>query len=173
MKAIGTKTYSATASQAQAGQRWYVIDAEGQVLGRVATTVAQLLRGKGKPTFTPHMDCGDFVVVVNAEKIVVTGNKEIDKLYRRHSNFPGGLRTTRLKDVREKHPARILESAVRGMLPKGALGNKIYLHMKVYAGPDHPHQAQKPVALDLLRDGHKRGQVIGDNAPVAETATAE
>ena len=173
MKAIGTKTYSATASEAQAGQRWYVIDAEGQVLGRVASTVAQFLRGKGKPTFTPHMDGGDYVVVVNAEKIVVTGNKETDKLYYRHSNYPGGLKTTRLKDVREKHPARILEAAVRGMLPRGALGNKIYLHMKVYAGPDHPHQAQKPVALELLRDGHKRGQVVGGVSPATETTLGE
>src|SRR6476661_4868692 len=105
MKAIGTKTYSANAVQAAAGQRWYIIDAEGQVLGRVATTVAQLLRGKGKPNFTPHMDGGDFVIVINAEKIVVTGAKETDKIYYRHSNYPGGLKSTRLKDMRERHPA--------------------------------------------------------------------
>lgn len=173
MKAIGTKTFSATASEAKATQRWYVVDAEGQVLGRIATTVAQLLRGKGKPTFTPHMDGGDFVIVINAEKIVVTGKKETDKIYYRHSNYPGGLRSSTLKEVREKHPARILEAAVRGMLPKGALGNKIYLHMKVYVGPDHPHAAQQPVALELLREGHKRGQVVGGVTPAPEAAIAE
>ncbi|CAA9577853.1 MAG: LSU ribosomal protein L13p (L13Ae) [uncultured Thermomicrobiales bacterium] len=170
MKAIGTKTYSANAAAAKAGQRWYVIDAEGQVLGRVASTVAQLLRGKGKPTFTPHMDGGDYVVVVNAEKIVVTGAKETDKIYYRHSNFPGGLKSTRLKDMRAKHPARILESAVKGMLPKNSLGAKIYLHMKVYAGPEHPHEAQKPVRLELMSQGHKRGQVVGGMSAVAPAA---
>jgi len=167
MKAIGTKTYSATTIQAAAGQRWYIIDAEGQVLGRVASTVAQLLRGKGKPDFTPHMDGGDFVIVINAEKIVVTGAKETEKVYYRHSNYPGGLKATRLKDMRQRHPARILEAAVKGMLPKNILGRKIYLHMKVYAGAEHPHSAQKPVKLELMRDGHKRGQVIG-GVPTAE-----
>ena len=161
MKAIGTKTYSSTAVQAAAGQRWYIIDAEGQVLGRVASTVAQLLRGKGKPDFTPHMDGGDFVIVINAEKIVVTGAKETQKIYYRHSNYPGGLKATRLKEMRQRHPARILEEAVKGMLPKNTLGRKIYLHMKVYAGAEHPHSAQKPIKLELLRDGHKRGQVVG------------
>ena len=161
MKAIGTKTFSANAVQAAAGQRWYIIDAEGQVLGRIATTVAQLLRGKGKPGFTPHMDGGDFVIVINAEKIVVTGAKETQKVYYRHSNYPGGLKSTRLKEMRQQHPARILEAAVKGMLPKNTLGRKIYLHMKVYAGAEHPHSAQKPVKLDLMVDGHKRGQVIG------------
>lgn len=171
MKAIGTKTYSATAVEAKATQRWYVIDAEGQVLGRVATTVAQLLRGKGKPTFTPHMDGGDFVVIINAEKIVVTGAKETDKIYYRHSNYPGGLKSTRLKDVRAKHPGRILESAVRGMLPKNTLGAKLFHHMKIYAGPEHPHEAQKPVRLEIASQGHKRGQIVGgvpSAAPAAE-----
>lgn len=173
MKAIGTKTYSATAVEAKAGQRWYIVDAEGQVLGRIATLVAQLVRGKGKPTFTPHMDGGDFVIVINAEKIVVTGKKETDKMYYRHSNYPGGLKTSNLKEMREKHPARILEAAVRGMLPKGPLGSKIYLHMKVYVGPDHPHAAQQPVALELLREGHKRGQIVGGLHPVSATVSAE
>lgn len=171
MKAIGTKTYSATAVEAKATQRWYVIDAEGQVLGRVATTVAQLLRGKGKPTFTPHMDGGDFVVIINAEKIVVTGAKETDKIYYRHSNYPGGLKSTRLKDVRAKHPGRILESAVRGMLPKNTLGAKLFHHMKIYAGPEHPHEAQKPVRLEIASQGHKRGQIVGgvpSDTPAAE-----
>ncbi len=171
MKAIGTKTYSANAVEAKATQRWYVIDAEGQVLGRVATTVAQLLRGKGKPTFTPHMDGGDYVIVVNAEKIVVTGKKETDKIYYRHSNYPGGLKATRLKDVRAKHPGRILESAVRGMLPKNTLGAKLFFHMKIYAGPEHPHESQKPVRLEIASQGHKRGQIVGGvpaTAPAAE-----
>ena len=173
MKALRGKTYSATASEAKASQRWYLIDAEGQVLGRVATTVAQLLRGKWKPTFTPHMDGGDYVIVVNADKIVVTGNKETTKLYHRHSGYPGGLKTTTLKEMRAKHPIRILEKAVRGMLPKNRLGERIYLHMKVYAGPNHPHEAQKPVRLELARDGRSRGQIIGVEAPPAAATPPE
>lgn len=161
MKALQPKTYSATASEAKAGQRWYLIDAEGQVLGRVATTAAQLLRGKGKPTFTPHLDGGDYVIVINADKIVVTGKKETDKIYYRHSQYPGGLTATRLKDMRAKHPARILEAAVRGMLPKNRLNRQVALHLKVYAGAEHPHAGQQPQRLELLRAGHKRGQVIG------------
>lgn len=161
MKAIRPSTYSATAVQAAAGQRWYLIDAEGQVLGRVATTVASILRGKGKPTFTPHMDGGDYVIVINADKVVTTGAKETQKLYYRHSNYPGGLKTTPLKVMREKHPERILENAVRGMLPKSTLGKRMYLHMKVYTGADHPHEAQKPERLELPRTGDKRGQVVG------------
>ncbi len=144
MRALRQKTYSATASEAQAGQRWYLIDAEGQVLGRVATTVAQLLRGKGKPTFTPHMDGGDYVIVVNADKVVVTGNKETDKFYYRHSGYPGGLKATSLKDMRARHPHRILEEAVRGMLPKTKLGEAMWRKLKVYADAEHPHKAQKP-----------------------------
>ncbi len=171
MKALRTRTYSASASEAKAGQRWYLIDAEGQVLGRVATTVAQLIRGKGKPTFTPHMDGGDYVIVINADKIVVTGKKETQKIYYRHSGYPGGLKSTSLRDMRAKHPARILEAAVRGMLPKSILGDRIYHHLKVYAGPDHPHEAQKPVRLEVARDGRKRGQIVGD-APVATAAAA-
>ena len=161
MKAMRPRTYSATADQAAAGQRWYVIDAEGQVLGRVATTVANILRGKGKPTFTPHMDGGDYVIVVNAEKVVTTGAKETQKNYYRHSNFPGGLKTTSLKVMRQKHPERILEAAVKGMLPKNTLGKRIYLHMKVYAGPNHPHEAQKPERLEVPTNGGKRGQIVG------------
>jgi large subunit ribosomal protein L13 len=170
MKALRPRTYSATAVQAEAMQRWYLIDAEGQVLGRVATTVAQLLRGKGKPSFTPHMPVGDFVVVINAEKIVVTGTKETTKNYYRHSNYPGGLKVTRLKEMRAAHPARLIEKAVRGMLPKNPLGERVYHHMKVYAGPNHPHSAQKPERLELARDGHKRGQIIGEQAITAAPA---
>lgn len=170
MKAIGTKTYSATAVQAKSGQRWYLIDAEGQVLGRVASTVAQLLRGKNKPTFTPHMDGGDYVIVVNVEKLVTTGAKDEQKLYRRHSQYPGGLRSVTLRDMRAKHPERVLEAAVRGMLPKSNLGHKIFHHLKVYSGPDHPHEGQQPVKLELARDGHKRGQIVAASA--AETIDA-
>lgn len=173
MKAMRPRTYSATAEQAAAGQRWYLIDAEGQVLGRVATTVANILRGKGKPTFTPHMDGGDFVVVINADKIVTTGAKDTQKNYYRHSNYPGGLKTTTLKVMRQKHPERILEAAVKGMLPKNSLGARVYLHMKVYAGPNHPHAAQKPEVLELPTRGDKRGQIVGGlpHTP-AGTATA-
>ena len=144
MKAQRQKTYSATASEAKAGQRWYLIDAEGQVLGRVATTVARLLRGKGKPTFTPHMDCGDYVIVVNADKVVVTGDKETGKFYYRHSGYPGGLKSTSLRDMRATHPTRIIEEAVRGMLPKTKLGEAMWRKLKVYAAAEHPHKAQKP-----------------------------
>jgi large subunit ribosomal protein L13 len=161
MKAVQPKTYSATASEAKAGQRWYLIDAEGQVLGRVATTVARLIRGKGKPTYTPHMDGGDYVIVVNAEKIVVTGGKETQKFYYRHSQYPGGITAVAFKDMRVRHPHRILEEAVRGMLPKNALGKRMFHHLKVYAGPEHPHAAQQPVQLDLVRDGTRRGEVVG------------
>ena len=148
MKALQGKTYSATASEAKAGQRWYLIDAEGQVLGRVATTAAQLLRGKGKPTFTPHMDGGDFVVVVNAEKIVVTGTKETDKKYYRHSGYPGGLKVRPLREELERRPAEVLRKAVKGMLPKNRLARKQLLKLKIYAGPEHPHEAQAPVPLE-------------------------
>jgi large subunit ribosomal protein L13 len=173
MKAIRPRTYSATAAQAKAGQRWYLIDAEGQVLGRVATTVANILRGKGKPTFTPHMDGGDYVIVINADKVVTTGNKETQKVYYRHSNYPGGLKQTTLKVMRQKHPERILEHAVRGMLPKNTLGSRVYLHMKVYAGPNHPHEAQKPEVLELSSNGDKRGQVVtGLPSAPAETVKA-
>lgn len=172
MKAIGTKTYSATTVQAKSGQRWYLIDAEGQVLGRVATTVAQLLRGKNKPTFTPHMDGGDYVIVVNAGKVVTTGAKEEQKFYHRHSQYPGGLRSVTLRDMRAKHPERILEEAVRGMLPKSNLGHKIFHHLKVYAGPSHPHEGQQPVKLELARDGHKRGQIVAASATETVDAAA-
>ncbi|MFN8537315.1 MAG: 50S ribosomal protein L13 [Thermomicrobiales bacterium] len=159
MKAIRPRTFTSTAVQAASGQRWYLIDAEGQVLGRVATTIANILRGKGKPTFTPHMDGGDYVIVINADKVVTTGNKESQKIYYRHSNHPGGLKQTPLKVMRLKHPERMLEFAVRGMLPKNTLARKIFHHMKVYAGPNHPHEAQKPERLEIPVNGDKRGQV--------------
>jgi large subunit ribosomal protein L13 len=159
MKAMRPRTYTSTAVQAAAGQRWYLIDAEGQVLGRIASTVAKILRGKGKPTFTPHMDGGDYVIIINAEKVVTTGNKEDQKIYYRHSNYPGGLKSTPLKVMRQKHPERMLEFAVRGMLPKNTIGKKIFLHMKVYAGANHPHEAQKPERLEIPVIGDKRGTI--------------
>jgi len=125
-------------------REWHVIDAEGQVLGRVATEAARLLQGKHKAVYTPHIDTGDHVVIVNAAKVRLTGRKEEQKLYRYHSGYEGGVRETRAKDMRAKHPARIVEEAVRGMLPKTKLGEAMWRKLKVYEGADHPHQAQKP-----------------------------
>ncbi|MCO5218763.1 MAG: 50S ribosomal protein L13 [Thermomicrobiales bacterium] len=142
------KTYSAKAADFQQ-RNWFVVDAEGVTLGRLATTVAATLRGKHKATYTPHVDTGDFVVVINAEKVKVTGKKETQKNYYTHSMYPGGLKTTSLKDMRARHPERIIEHAVRGMLPGSNLGRQQLKKLKVYAGPNHPHEAQAPVALDL------------------------
>lgn len=124
---------------------WLLYDADGAVLGRLASAVAHRLRGKHKPSYAPHLDAGDFIVVVNAEKIRVTGKKESDKLYRRHSGYPGGLREIPLSKVRAAHPDRLLRNAVRGMLPKGPLGRRMLLKLKIYAGGAHPHEAQRPV----------------------------
>jgi large subunit ribosomal protein L13 len=138
------KTYSAKAADLQ--PKWYVIDAEGQVLGRVATRIAQILRGKHKPTFTPHLNSGDFVVVINAEKIAVTGNRLDQKIYYRHSQYPGGLKQQTLRQVLEgKFPERVIEHAVRGMVMHNRLGAQIMKRLKVYAGPNHPHEAQQPI----------------------------
>ncbi len=138
------KTYSAKAADLQ--PTWYVIDAEGQVLGRVASQIAQILRGKHKPTFTPHLQSGDFVIVINADKIAVTGNRLDQKIYYRHSQYPGGMRTQTLRQVLAgKHPERALEHAVRGMVMHNRLGAQIMHRLKIYAGPSHPHEAQKPV----------------------------
>jgi large subunit ribosomal protein L13 len=138
------KTYSAKAADLQ--PQWYVIDAEDQVLGRLATQVAQILRGKHKPTFTPHLNSGDFVVVINAEKIATTGNRLDQKVYYRHSGYPGGLKQTTLRQTLEgKHPERALEHAVRGMVMHNRLGTQVMGRLKIYAGPTHPHEAQKPV----------------------------
>ncbi len=130
-------------------RQWHVIDAEDMVLGRVATEAARLLQGKHKAIYTPHIDTGDHVVVVNAAKVRLTGRKEEQKVYRYHSGYEGGLRQERAKDVRQKNPARIVEEAVRGMLPKSKLGEAMYRKLKVYAGPDHPHTAQKPSKLEV------------------------
>jgi large subunit ribosomal protein L13 len=123
---------------------WYVIDAENEVLGRLATRIATVLRGKHKPTFTPHVDCGDFVVVINAEKIRLTGNKLDAKKYHRYSGYPGGLRTRTAREVLDTHPERVLESAVKRMLPKNRLSRQVFSKLKVYAGAEHPHAAQAP-----------------------------
>lgn len=128
---------------------WWVIDAENQTLGRLATEVARRLRGKHKPEYTPHVDTGDYIIVVNAEKIRVTGNKENNKMYWRHSGYPGGIRSTSVATMRETHPERIIEKAVKGMLPRNPLGRAMYRKLKVYAGAEHPHAAQQPTTLEL------------------------
>jgi len=138
----------ATAEHAKTG-RWHVIDAEGQVLGRIATRAARLLQGKHKATYTPWMDVGDFVVVVNAAKVKLSGRKEDQKIYRQHSGYEGGLREERARLVRQRRPERLIEEAVHGMLPKTKMGQAMYRKLKVYAGPDHPHTAQKPMKLEV------------------------
>lgn len=130
-------------------RNWYVVDAADQRLGRLATEIAMVLRGKNKPTYTPHMDVGDFVVVVNAEKITVTGKKRSQKLYRRHSGRPGGMKTETFAQLQDRIPERIIEQAVKGMLPKNTLGRQLFTKLKVYTGADHPHQAQQPAVLDI------------------------
>jgi len=139
----------ATAKDAADSSRWHVIDANGQVLGRVATIAARLLQGKHKSTYTPFLDMGDFVVVVNAAKVKLTGRKEDQKIYRQHSGYEGGLREERARLVRQRHPERLVEDAVHGMLPKTKLGEAMYRKLKVYAGADHPHAAQKPNKLEV------------------------
>ena len=126
---------------------WFIVDAEGQTLGRLASEIAQIIRGKKKPFFTPHMDMGDFVVVVNAEKVKVTGNKEKDKTYFRHSGYPGGVTQISLRKVRQDYPERIITNAVKGMLPHNRLGRQLLTHLKVYSGTDHPHSAQLPKTI--------------------------
>ena len=141
------KTYSAKAEEIKRG--WYLVDAQGKVLGRLATQIAARLRGKHKPEFTPHADTGDFIVVVNAAKIRVTGRKAERKTYYRHTNYPGGIRETNFADLQAKHPTRALEHAVKGMLPKGPLGYAMFRKLKVYANDKHPHTAQQPKALEI------------------------
>jgi len=128
-------------------REWFIVDAEGQTLGRLASEIAQIIRGKKKPFFTPHMDMGDFVVVVNAEKVKVTGNKEKDKTYFRHSGYPGGVTQISLWTVRQDYPERIITNAVKGMLPHNRLGRQLLTHLKVYSGTDHPHSAQLPKTI--------------------------
>ena len=141
------RTFSAKEEEIE--RKWYVVDAQGKTLGRLASEVATILRGKHKPIFTPHVDCGDYVVVINAEKVWVTGLKLDQKSYYRHSGYPGGLRQITLRDQLERFPNRVIESAVKGMLPKNRLGSRIGKKLKVYAGSAHPHEAQKPEVLEL------------------------
>jgi large subunit ribosomal protein L13 len=140
-------TFIARPGQTEA--RWHVIDADGRVLGRIATAAARLLQGKHKAIYTPFLDTGDHVVVVNARKVKMSGRKEDQKVYRRHSGYEGGLREERARIVRQRRPERLVEEAVRGMLPKTKLGEAMYRKLKVYAGPDHPHAAQKPSKLEV------------------------
>ena len=135
------------ASPATIDRKWYVVDATGMTLGRLSSEIAKVLRGKNKPIFTPHMDCGDYVIVVNAEKIKVTGKKLDQKVYYNHSDYVGGMRETTLKEMMAKKPEKVIELAVKGMLPKGPLGRQMYTKLYVYAGPEHNHAAQKPEVL--------------------------
>ncbi|MBD0387796.1 MAG: 50S ribosomal protein L13 [Nostoc sp. C3-bin3] len=141
------KTY--LPSQATLEREWYIVDATDKRLGRLASEIAQVLRGKKKPEYTPHLDTGDFVIVINAEKIAVTGKKRTQKLYRRHSGRPGGMKTETFAKLQGRIPERILEQAVKGMLPKNSLGKQLFTKLKVYAGPTHPHDAQKPKELKV------------------------
>ncbi len=138
-----------TKAESLAQRRWYVVDAEGQVLGRMACEIARVLRGKHKPSFSPHADGGDFVIVVNAKRVKVTGAKETDKRYYRHSGYPGGLRVRTLSEMREKKPEAVVRLAVKGMLPRNRLGKGQLGKLKVYSGPEHPHQAQLPMPLTI------------------------
>lgn len=138
------RTYSATASDAEESREWYVVDATGKTLGRLATQIAAVLKGKHKPIYTPGMDCGDYVVVINAEKVYVTGRKLEQKTYYRFSGYPSGLRETKLRDQLAKHPERVIQAAVNGMLNRNRQRRQLMGKLKVYAGPEHPHQAQQP-----------------------------
>jgi large subunit ribosomal protein L13 len=144
---MNVKTYVTKPDEVQ--REWFVVDASGKTLGRLATEVARILRGKHKPIYSPMIDVGDYVIVVNAEKVRVTGRKLTQKFYYRHSGYPGGFKQISLRDMLARHPTRVIEYAVWGMLPKNALGRRMFKKLKVYAGPDHPHQAQNPKPLEL------------------------
>lgn len=144
-----SKTYMANKDTIE--RKWFVVDAEGEILGRLATEVAGILRGKHKPGFTPHVDCGDYVIIVNAEKVALTGKKLKDKIYYRHSGYSSGLKKRNAAEMLARQPEKVLEMAIRGMLPKNKLGAAMYRKLYVYAGPDHPHQAQKPEELKVRR----------------------
>ncbi|MEM9361296.1 MAG: 50S ribosomal protein L13 [Bacteroidota bacterium] len=147
MDTLSYKTISANKSTVS--KEWLLVDAEGQALGRLASKVAKLLRGKHKPSFTPHVDCGDNVIVINAEKVNLSGNKWADKTYQRYTGYPGGQRETTATEMLEKHPERIVEKSIKGMLPKNRLGADLFRNLKVYAGAEHGHDAQKPRAINL------------------------
>jgi large subunit ribosomal protein L13 len=137
------------AKPAEVERKWYVVDADGKTLGRLASEVASVLRGKNKPTYTPHVDCGDYVIVINAEKVAVTGKKRSEKIYKKHTGYPGGLREITFDKLQQKKPEEIIRHAVKGMLPDGALGRQMFKKLKVYAGAEHPHTAQKPETLEI------------------------
>ncbi len=141
------KTYQAKKEELK--PQWYLVNAEGKVLGRLASKLASLLRGKGKPTYTPHLDTGDFVVVINAEKVVLTGKKMKDKTYYHHTGYPGGIKSITAEKLMAKKPTELIRIAVKGMLPKNSLGRKMFRKLKVYAGPDHPHEAQRPKLISF------------------------
>jgi large subunit ribosomal protein L13 len=141
------KTYTVGVEDIE--REWFLVNAEGKTLGRLASEIAQVLQGKHKPVYTPHLDCGDYVVVVNAEKVQVTGRKLDQKMYYRHTGYPGGIKSISLRNQLQKHPERVLQAAVRGMLPRNRLGRKMLKKLKVYAGDSHPHQAQQPKVLEL------------------------
>jgi len=143
------KTTTISAKAETVKRDWYIVDASNKTLGRLATELARRLRGKHKPVYTQHVDTGDFLVVINAEKIAVTGNKLDDKMYHHHTGYIGNIKSISLKDLLAKHPERVIETAVKGMLPKNPLGRAMYRKLKVYAGPNHPHAAQQPLALDI------------------------
>ncbi len=147
MKTLVYRTISA--NKETVNKQWYVVDAEGEILGRLASKVAYVLRGKHKPEYTPHVDCGDNVIIINAEKVVLTGNKLTDKEYIRHSGYPGGQKVETPIEMLEKHPERIIEHAIKGMLPKNRLGSELFRNLKVYVGSEHKHEAQNPTKLDL------------------------
>jgi len=138
-----------TAKSAEIEREWFVVDAEGETLGRLASKIAPILKGKHKPIYTPHLDCGDFVVVINADKVRVTGRKLDQKLYHRHSGYPGGLKSITLREQLNKHPERVISLAVKGMLPKNKLGRRMFKKLKVYASDSHPHEAQQPKPLEF------------------------
>lgn len=141
------KTY--TVKPGDIKRQWHVVDADGKTLGRLASRIAAILKGKNKPIYTPHADVGDYVIVINADKIHVTGRKMLQKVYHRHSGYPGGLKSINLRDLLQRHPTRAIELAVKGMLPKNRLGRRMFKKLKVYAGSEHPHQAQEPQVLEL------------------------
>jgi large subunit ribosomal protein L13 len=147
---VDTLSYkTVSANKATANKEWILVDAEGQALGRLASKVAKILRGKNKPSFTPHADCGDNVIVINAEKVVLTGKKMSDKIYIRHTGYPGGQRQQTASEILTKYPERLVEKAIKGMLPKSRLGRKLYTNVYVVIGAEHTHEAQKPKVVDL------------------------
>ena len=146
---MSSKNSTQFAKPGEVERNWVLIDAEGATLGRLTSQIVAILRGKNKPQYTPNVDCGDFVIVVNADKVQVSGNKDVQKIYYHHTGYPGGLKSENFKLAMEKHPERVIELAVKGMLPKTRLGRQQYTKLHVYAGPDHPHAAQHPVKIEL------------------------